>query len=113
VALATWTALEGQWLLVLAALWTWRDPRTRLCLVATALVVGVLLVVSYSVIDMTRSAAYAFPAVFVAVRLLRPRLSVESLRATAFVAALVSVVFQDHYLQTGWQQPYLLRLLTP
>jgi hypothetical protein len=113
VALGTWTGLEGQWILVLAAFWTWRVPRARLALVVSVLVGALLLIVSWSVIDMTRSAAYAFPAVFVAVRLLAGGVPIESLRGMAFSSALVSLLFQDHYLQTGWQQPYLLRLLGP
>jgi hypothetical protein len=111
LGLAAWTSLEGAWIPVLTGLWAWRDPEARVALLAGGLVTALLLVVSFGVIDMTRSGAYAFPAAFIGVRLLSGRVSREFLRATLFVAALVSLLFPDHYLQTGWQQPYLLRLL--
>jgi hypothetical protein len=111
LALSAFTGLEGGWILVLSAAWAWRQPAARPALVACAAGILLLLIVSWSVIDMTRSAAYAFPALFVALRLLAPLLPQDGLRAAAFVSGLVSLLFQDYYLQTGWQQPLLLRLL--
>jgi hypothetical protein len=61
------------------------------------------------VIDITRSGAYLFPAVFVALRLLARRTDRTFLRALFFTAALVCLVFPDHNMMTGWQMPWIVR----
>ena len=109
MGLGVWTFLEGLWIPILAALWTWKDPSAR-PYVAASLAGGVLLVGgALAVIDLTRSGAYLFPAVFVALRLLASRTDQAFLRATFFVAALVCLIFPDYNLMTGWQMPWVVR----
>jgi hypothetical protein len=110
-----WTALEGGWLLVLAAAFVlWRVRRVAF-LSAYAVSLGIVLAVSMSVFDVTRSMAYALPAVFVALEVLARTESGDDLRALCVAASALSFLWPNYYAEyhniIWWYSPLPFRVL--
>lgn len=100
-----WQMLEGFWLFVALALaGLWRERRDRLLLlllpVAAAAVYGVALLVE----DLTRSAAYGFPALFIALRLAKPTVSRAHFRTLGLLCLLICVLYPP-YAQIARKSP--------
>jgi hypothetical protein len=110
-----WTALEGGWLLVLAASVVLIRLRQFAFLAAFLLSLSLVLAVSMSVFDITRSMAYALPAVFVSLGVLRRTESRDSLRALGATAAATSFLWPNYYAhfqyEILWYSPLPFRVL--
>lgn len=110
-----WTALEGGWLLVLAASVVLVRLRQFAFLAASSLALSIVLAVSMSVFDVTRSMAYALPAVFVALGVLRRTEGRDDLRVLCAAAAALSFLWPNYYAhfqyEILWHSPLPLRVL--
>lgn len=108
LTIASWGGLEGGWLLVLAAcivLWSLRE------FLYAASFVGAIAVISgvaCSVFDLTRSFAYLYPAVFVALRVLHPHTPLHSVRRLLLIGLIVSVLWLNLFV-TGSHTVYLMK----
>jgi hypothetical protein len=115
-----WTALEGNWILVLIALAFLFKSKEYLPALMYALAILLLIVVAMAVIDITRSMAYIFPAMFIAVMIIQKKSteSVHSFRKIMLLATTISFIYPAYYFdgpfQALWTYPfplYILRLM--
>jgi hypothetical protein len=110
-----WTGLEGGWLLVFAATIVLVKTRRFAFLAAYALALSIILAISLSVFDVTRSTAYAFPAIFVALEVLRRTESPGDLRTLCVAAGAISFLWPAYYTEyhniIWWYSPLPLRAL--
>jgi hypothetical protein len=108
ITIASWGGLEGGWLLVLAAcivLWAVRE------FFFAALFLGAMAVVSAvacSVFDLTRSFAYLYPAVFVALRVLHAHVPLRSMRRLLLICLGLSALWLNLWV-TGTNLVYLMK----
>jgi len=114
--IGSWTALEGGWLLAFAAMVILAQKRRIVFLILYILAISIVLIVSMSVFDITRSMAYALPAVFIAIEVLREFESGPDLRALCAVSSAVSILWPNYYAQFRheiyWNVPLPVRVLT-
>jgi hypothetical protein len=109
IPMGAWTALEGAWLLVLACLLVlYRRERYLLCLLFIAALASLLLV-SFSVVDVSRSTAYCLPAVVVCLAVLsRTERSLDLWRLCC-IACILSLGWPTYYAggktSIWWQYP--------
>jgi len=110
----TWTGLEGGWLLVVLALLSLLHKRAWRLLSAFALSLLLVVAVSFSVVDITRSMAYVLPALFVALSVLARTESEADLRSYTAVAFLVSLAWPGYYAgghsSIWWQYPFPIQM---
>jgi hypothetical protein len=110
-----WTALEGGWLLVFAAVYVLWHQRQLAFLTAFGLSIAILITVAMSVFDITRSMAYILPAVFVAVQVLRKVETPADLRVLCIFAAVIALLWPNYYAEYGnhiwWSTPLPLRIM--
>jgi hypothetical protein len=111
-----WTALEGGWLLVLAATVVLVRQRRFLFLTMNLAAIAIVLLVSMCVVDITRSMAYSLPALFVALDVLSEVENVPDLRCLCGVSALVSILSPNYYVhmqkQILWNVPLPVRAMS-
>ncbi|MGQ9733306.1 MAG: hypothetical protein ACUVX8_18775 [Candidatus Zipacnadales bacterium] len=110
-----WTGLEGEWLFVLLALLVLFRKRAWSLLLAFGFSILLVIAVSLSVVDITRSMAYLLPALLVALSVLARIESEADLRVYAAVAFLLSLAWPGYYAggrsTIWWQYPLPIQLL--
>jgi hypothetical protein len=111
---AAWSALESLWVPVAAAVLV--VAHGRRWFIAGALVAGtaVMLAISGSVLDATRSISYVFPIVFVAVRILwtfEARKTTLSLLAASSAAAIVIPTYYVVFNSIQWLIPAPMQVI--
>jgi hypothetical protein len=94
-----WSALEGLWLPVMAALGLLWARRFRLAAAGVAGILALLVLCAHMVWDVTRSAMYVFPVVFIAAATVAAREAQYTVRATYLMAAFVSVIVPTAFVQ--------------
>jgi hypothetical protein len=113
--IGSWTALEGGWLLAFAAMVILAQKRRIVFLILYILAISLVLVVSMTVIDITRSMAYALPAIFVAIEVLREVESDADLRVLCAVSSAVAILWPNYYCYNrnniAWLVPLPVRIL--
>jgi hypothetical protein len=112
VPFAIWTGLGGVWILVAAGIFAlWIQKRYWLAAAFSAVLLGAV-GSSLIVIDITRSVAYCFPAVFVALAALCHTERIRPIESLAAVAAAISFLFPTYYVEgaTIWYWLYPLPL---
>lgn len=97
----TWSFFRGMWLPVSAGCLLLHHRREFVPLAAFVLLLAVLTIGAFCVYDITRSGAYAFPAVLISILLLRRAVSVAELRQLAFVSLIISCLSGPLYLIAG------------
>ena len=111
-----WTALEGGWLLVLAAAVVLARRRRFLFLTMNLGAIAMVLTAARLVLDITRSMAYVLPALFVALDVLSEVESVPDLRLLCGASSLVSILSPNYYVEgvnlIYWNVPLPVRLLS-
>lgn len=110
IPFVTISSFESYWLYIVGALLTLWLHRERWGLVLFLLAIGASLGVSFLVYDMTRSLMYAFPAIFIAVRILLNELSPEVFRRLALWVSVAALLFPTYYL-SHYMWPFFIRLL--
>lgn len=81
------TALEGFWGLVIVSFVTLLAARRRTILAAYVLCLGLLLVASVGVRDVTRAMGYAIPAIFISLSLIADEGDVRLMRTVSLISA--------------------------
>jgi hypothetical protein len=111
-----WTALEGGWLLVLAAVVILARRRRPVFLAMYLGAIAILVATSMCVYDITRSMAYLLPSLFVALDVLGEVESVPDLRVLCGTSSLVSILSPNYYVSLRymilWNVPLPVRLLS-
>jgi hypothetical protein len=113
--LGCWTALEGGWLLVFASSLILVQRRQFTFMAAYFLSISIVLAVAMMVYDVTRSMAYAFPAIFIALRILGDSENRRDLRALCTAAFAVSLLWPNYYVEgpmlIWWYVPLPVRVV--
>lgn len=110
IPFVTISSFESYWLYILGALLALWLHRERWELALFLLALGASLGVSFLVYDMTRSLMYAFPAIFIAVRILLHELPPAIFRRLAFWVSVAALLFPTYYL-SHYMWPFFIRLL--
>jgi hypothetical protein len=112
--IGTWTALEGGWLLVVAASLVLIRKRRIAFLVYLWGAIAIIVTVSMSCFDITRSMAYVLPALFIAIAILRESESGPDLRSLCALSTALSILWPNYYAQMNhdifWNVPLPVRL---
>ena len=74
----------------------------------------VLLLIAFSVEDITRSAGYMFPVIFISIAVLVEKISQIEMRKILFVCALVCFLFPSYYYASHdhiavWYKPVFIK----
>ncbi|MPR34959.1 hypothetical protein [Salmonirosea aquatica] len=110
VPFVTVASFESYWIYIigtLAILWLYRE---RWGFILYLMALGASLGISFLVYDMTRSLMYAFPAIFIGIRILARELSPEAFQRMTLYVMLTAVLFPTYYL-SHYMWPFFLRIL--
>lgn len=88
-----WTGFESFWILIVMMLFVLYYRRAYRLLGLTMLLIGIMVFTFLLQGDHTRTAAYAFPLLFVAVILIHNEFSQAELRSTLLMISLISIIF--------------------
>ncbi len=110
IPLVSVASFESYWIYILgtlATLWLYRERwGLGLYLVALAASLGI----SFLVYDMTRSLMYAFPAIFIGIRIMASQLSSQTSQRVAFYVMVSAALFPTYYL-SHYMWPFFIRIL--
>ena len=112
--LGVWAGLGGSWILVACALTILAARRRHLEFSALLLGIGLVTASALVVEDLTRSMAYALPAVLVALNVLAKYETPRTVARIVQTTALVCVLVPTWFVQSGdatWMLPLPLQLL--
>jgi hypothetical protein len=112
--LGVWAGLGGSWILVACALAILAARRRYLEFAALLLGIGLVTVSALIVEDLTRSLAYALPAVLVALHVLAKNETPHMVERIAQTTALVCVLLPTWFVQSGdaaWMLPLPVQLI--
>lgn len=110
IPFVTISSFESYWVYILGAWTTLWLHRERWRLFLFLLATGASLAVSFLVYDMTRSVMYAFPAIFIAVRILLHELPPPLFRRLTFWVSVVALLFPTYYL-SHYMWPFFIKLI--
>lgn len=115
--LAAWSALEGGWILLVAALYAITRNRRYKQLVLFLIAIGVAISSSVVVIDTSRVGAFAFPLILAAIGSLKyDKTSPSEIRRLLGLGAFISLLAPNFEIIVGvavkWLPSYLAHLLT-
>lgn len=115
IPLGIWSALEGLWVIVLyGMLLLWREKR-HLEWLKFAGICAVILLIGVSVVDITRSVLYVYPAVFVSLLAIHKYADKTVLNRLLWIALLLCFAYPAYYTggksSTWWTYPLPLQLL--
>ena len=106
-----WTALEGAWILIVLSFLYLILNKNYFFLILYAIPLFIIIFVSMSVFDITRSMAYMFPVIFIALKLIAKSESKENIRLYLFSALLISLIWPSYYIggkeYIWWHSPPL------
>ncbi len=115
IPLGVWSALEGLWLVVIYAMLMLYRHKQFFALFAYAVVCGIILLLGLSVVDITRSVVYIFPAVFIGLKIVKDHYDKDAMMKLLWMALILCFVYPAYY--TGgkssvwWTYPLPLQLL--
>lgn len=115
IPLGIWSALEGLWILVLYSMLLLYKDKRYLELLKYAGICALILLIGVSVVDITRSVVYIFPAVFAALLTIHKYADKTTLNRLLWLALILCFVYPAYY--TGgkssiwWTYPLPLQLL--
>lgn len=116
LGLGLWSALEGFWLLLIVCyIFLFRQKKYVVAL-SISLVIAVIMLIAYSVEDITKSAGYMFPVIFIAVAILFETISKIDLRRLLLLCAIVCFLFPSYYYASHnhiavWYKPVFIKAL--
>jgi hypothetical protein len=115
--MAIWTFLEGYWLLVVLLFLSFIHEKKYLNVFVLMITLAVFTLTSFLVFDKTRSGAYIFPLIFLAVKYLKVKMSIEEWKFLFLAIAIVCFLFPAYYIisdtrpYTLWYKPIFIRLI--
>jgi len=116
LGLGLWSALEGFWLLlIVCCIFLFRQKKYVVAL-SISLMIAVIMLIAYSVEDITKSAGYMFPVIFIAVAILFETISKIDLRRLLLLCAIVCFLFPSYYYASHnhiavWYKPVFIKAL--
>jgi hypothetical protein len=113
IPLGVLLSLEGLWIPVLGAFFILLLEKKQKALLAVGTVTGMVLVVGFVVYDITRSTAYVFPVVFIALRVLKDTLPQATIRTIAFATLAGCILIPTYTLWGGDNEVYWMSSLFP
>jgi len=99
IPLGLWSGLGGCWILIVAGIASAVLQKRYKLFAGLCAAVGLVMLAAAAITDITRTAAYAFPAVLVSVALLARGEPIESVEKLAAAAAVVSWIVPTYYVQ--------------
>jgi len=91
--LGTWHGLEGNWMLVLIALFTLIFNKDKLTLLFFILSISIVLITGSLVADVTRSMAYVIPALFISILIIQKNDSLMFMRRLSVIVLLICFIY--------------------
>ncbi len=112
--LGLFSALEGFWLLLIVCFVVLLKQKKYSVILSLAAMMFVLLLIAFSVEDITRSAGYMFPVIFISIAVLVEKISQIEMRKILFVCALVCFLFPSYYYASHdhiavWYKPVFIK----
>ncbi len=107
IGLGLWSALEGFWILIIIVFIILIENKKYFLAFFISGMMTIILAVAFSVFDITRSAAYLFPVIFICILILSQIFSTNALRKILIVCAFVSFLFPSYYIITSRPQPVM------
>lgn len=113
--IGVWSALEGNWILILISLFILFKQKKYLFSVFYISTISILLFVAMSVNDITRSMAYLLPAMFLSLLVIKEVETKKIVRQIILLAVIISFIYPA-YISAGdyhinWNYPLPLQLL--
>ncbi|TSA50098.1 MAG: hypothetical protein D4R43_02895 [Sphingobacteriales bacterium] len=114
IPLGLFASLEGFWLLlVVCFIFLFKQKKYSITLSLLAMMFATLLI-AFSVEDITRSAGYLFPVIFISNSILNEKISQNELRKFLFACALVCFLFPSYYYASHdhilvWYKPFFIK----
>ena len=114
MGLGLWSALEGFWLLlIVCCIFLFRQKKYVVAL-SISLMIAVIMLIAYSVEDITKSAGYMFPVIFIAVAILFETISKIDLRRLLLLCASICFLFPSYYYASHdhiavWYKPVFIK----
>lgn len=114
IGLGLWSALEGFWLLIIVCLiflFTQKKYSVAFSLIG---LMTLIMLVAFSVHDITKSAGYIFPVIFISVSILTEKFSQIDLRKILLLCAAVCFLFPSYYYASHdhiavWYKPFFVK----
>jgi hypothetical protein len=110
LTIAAWGGLEGAWLVVGTALIILLTTRNFLIALCFSSAIALVSLIACSVFDLTRSFAYVYPALFLALRVLQQHIPTMLTRRLLLASFVISFFWLNLFL-TGPNTVYLLKPL--
>ena len=97
IPLGLFSALEGFWLLLIVCFVVLLKQKKYTVTLSLTAIMFVILLIAFSVEDITKSAGYLFPVIFIAVSIFTKKISQIELRKVLLVCAVVCFLFPSFY----------------
>lgn len=115
MGLGLWSALEGFWILIIFSLiflFTQNKFSVAFSLIG---MMALIMLAAFSVHDITKSAGYIFPVIFITVSILAEKISKIDLRKILFMCAVVCFLFPSYYYASHdhiavWYKPVFIKV---
>ncbi len=116
MGLGLWSALEGFWLLLILCFIHLLKQRKYAVVLSMGAMMVVIMLIAYSVEDITKSAGYMFPVIFISVAILFEKNSINDLRKLLLLCAGVCFIFPSYYYASHdhiavWYKPVFIKAL--
>jgi len=115
IPMGIWSGLEGGWIIICSAAYlAWVQGR-RIWLAMFLASISLVLVVSFAVVDISRTTAFLLPAFFAGLAVLRASEEAFTVRRIVFLSTLVSVLWPMYYVggksTIWWVYPLPVQLI--
>ena len=114
IPLSIWHGLEGFWIFILISIITLLFKKEKLAVSLFLLSIFCVILSSCLVVDMTRSAAFLFPAIFVSIKIIIENDSIHFTRKIAFLTFICCFIYPSYYSggnRIEWTYPLPVRYL--
>jgi hypothetical protein len=92
-----WTALEGGWLIMIFSFIALLKCKRNFFMLLFLLSIALIMSISFSVADITRSISYILPCLFIAIQVLARVDNHRDLRVYYMIAFITSLLWQNYY----------------
>ena len=116
LGLGIWSALEGFWILIIVCFFLLLSRKNSFAVISITGMMMLILLIAFSVQDITKSAAYLFPVIFISIAILADWFSKNDLRKLLLVCAVICFLFPSYYFahydhHAEWYKPILIRAI--
>ena len=115
VPMGLWTGFEGGWILVAYSIIILLVQRRILLLIMVLVSIGTVFLVALSVVDISRSTAYALPMIFVSLLVIAKSNAAGELKSLLLTGLFLTILWAPYYaggMRTiWWQYPLPIQIL--